>query len=377
MSLPEKRAHDLGIPGLRLARNSLELPRGLSYEDWQGVVLQLAKWYESIEWWVGDALAYGENEYGECYWQIEHALQEAGFTRTRGTLWNYASVSRRVPPSLRNEELSWSHHLEVAKIKDPDRQRDLLRRAAENGWKVRRLRAEVNRPVPLNPGAPAEGERYRLIAADITQLGIELDPGSVDVIVTDPPYSAEYLWVYSDLGRVAARVLKPGGRAYVMVGHFYLPQVLDSLTAHLGYFWALCYWTPGASPRVWHRPFVQQWKPVLVFVNGEPSEYRGPQHITDFVRSDAPEKGAHRWQQSLSGMEALLDVAALPGETVLDPFCGSGTTGIAALQHGCDFIGADVEQSAVDTTAARLSETATLLEAQDLVDAGEATWVEP
>lgn len=34
-----------------------------------------------------------------------------------------------------------------------------------------------------------------------------------------------------------------------------------------------------------------------------------------------------------------------PGGLVVDPFAGSGTTGVAALAHGCDFIG--IEREAV------------------------------
>lgn len=49
-----------------------------------------------------------------------------------------------------------------------------------------------------------------------------------------------------------------------------------------------------------------------------------------------------------------------PGETVLDPFVGSGSTGVAALRNGRNFIGGDIKQSAVDHSRARfLSNAAT------------------
>lgn len=44
-----------------------------------------------------------------------------------------------------------------------------------------------------------------------------------------------------------------------------------------------------------------------------------------------------------------------PGGTVLDPFCGSGTTGAAALASGRQFIGVDVRQSQVALSARRLA----------------------
>jgi site-specific DNA-methyltransferase (adenine-specific) len=33
----------------------------------------------------------------------------------------------------------------------------------------------------------------------------------------------------------------------------------------------------------------------------------------------------------------------LPGQSILDPFCGAGTTGIAAVKHGCLFDGIEID----------------------------------
>ena len=57
--------------------------------------------------------------------------------------------------------------------------------------------------------------------------------------------------------------------------------------------------------------------------------------------------------------EALLDRIVLAstnrGDTILDPFCGSGTTGVAALRHGRNFIGIDMDKTYLyDITENRL-----------------------
>ncbi|MET9259475.1 DNA methyltransferase [Amycolatopsis sp. NPDC004079] len=44
---------------------------------------------------------------------------------------------------------------------------------------------------------------------------------------------------------------------------------------------------------------------------------------------------------------------------VLDPFCGSGTTGIAALEHGCSFVGIDLDPACHDLARRRLTGGAT------------------
>jgi len=43
-------------------------------------------------------------------------------------------------------------------------------------------------------------------------------------------------------------------------------------------------------------------------------------------------------------MRWLIETATKPGDTVLDPYMGSGTTGVAALQAGRRFIGIEIEE---------------------------------
>jgi hypothetical protein len=50
-----------------------------------------------------------------------------------------------------------------------------------------------------------------------------------------------------------------------------------------------------------------------------------------------------------------------PGGTVCDPFCGSGTTGKAAVQHGRKFLGCDIRESQVNLTKRRLREVQQVL----------------
>ena len=202
----------------------------------------------------------------------------------------------------------------------------------------------------LATALPDVGERYRLMCCDL--LAADIAPDSVDCIVTDPPYPEEFLPCYGKLAELAARVLKPGGSLLAMAGHMYLPRVMAELEREgLAYHWTLAYMVPGQSARVWVRRVMQEWKPVLWFVKGE---YAGPT-VGDAVKSEVRDKGHHHWGQSESGMAALVEKFTRPGDVVLDPFLGGGTTGIAALKLDRRFVGVDVDAECIVTTKARIA----------------------
>ena len=179
-------------------------------------------------------------------------------------------------------------------------------------------------------------------------------PELVDVIITDPPYPKEFLPLWSVLAKKANDWLKPGGLLVAMSGQVYLDQVYAMLSEHLDYYWTACYHTPGQPTPLRQVNVNTTWKPLLIYKrSGE--KYSG-RIFGDFMKSDQNEKDFHKWGQSVSGMEAILERFALPGQTVLDPFCGAGTTGVAAIKRGCKFYGCELEQENVSISIARISE---------------------
>jgi len=183
---------------------------------------------------------------------------------------------------------------------------------------------------------------YQLIHADFNTA--TLDP--VDIIITDPPYGKEYLHLYEQLAIKATEFLKPNGSLLVMTGQSYLPEILYSMGKHIKYHWMLAYLTPGGqSAQLWQRKVNTFWKPVLWFINGEYlSDWTG-----DVVKSNPNDndKRFHEWGQSESGMADIIEKFTYPGETILDPFLGGGTTGIVAVQKGRNFIGIDNDEAAI------------------------------
>ena len=64
--------------------------------------------------------------------------------------------------------------------------------------------------------------------------------------------------------------------------------------------------------------------------------------------------GNHPTQKPLELMKRLIALCTKGGDLVLDPFCGSGTTGVACAQLGRSFIGVDLDQSYLDLAAKRI-----------------------
>lgn len=179
-----------------------------------------------------------------------------------------------------------------------------------------------------------------------TQLG-DLD-GQVDAVITDPPYPSEFLDEFDALGELAARILKPTGLLVAMVGQTHLPAYLERLSNHLDYRWCGAYLTDGPATRVHGRSVGTKWKPLLIF--------GGEAFITqDVLESSAQDKDHHEWGQSESGMGAIVKAFTKPGQLVVDPFLGAGTTAVVCQDLERRFVGCDVDAAAVQESLDRLA----------------------
>jgi hypothetical protein len=170
------RNHNLlAIPkGIEVSPVGLKITARLSYEQWEDMVGGLQRIHRSILWLIGDALCYGEQRWGEKYSQ---AIEATGYAVQ--TLMNAKWVSSRVEFSYRKENLSWTHHLQVAAL-EPDEQRRFLQEAVDHDWGVQELRAAVRlfkEPEPKidwqevrdPPDVSVDGEEYEEVGEQIFQ----------------------------------------------------------------------------------------------------------------------------------------------------------------------------------------------------------------
>lgn len=118
----------------------LELAPDLELKDWLSIGSQLMEVGSAYQWLIGDWLNYGQRKYGEKY---AIACDEMGIAYQ--TAANWASIAGRIEFSRRRENLSFSHHAEVADLDSPKEQNKWLEKAEQGKWSVADLRENMRK----------------------------------------------------------------------------------------------------------------------------------------------------------------------------------------------------------------------------------------
>lgn len=236
----------------------------------------------------------------------------------------------------------------------------------------------------------------RIFCKDSRDLS-ELPDNSVHLMVTSPPYNVgkdydgdlsldEYLDVLRGVFAETFRVLVPGGRACVNVANVgrrpYIPlhafiitdmlkigfrmrgEIIWNKAASSGGSTAWGSWMSASNPTLRD---VHEY--ILVFSKG-PFGRRGKgkkstigrDEFLEFTRSiwkfqaESARRVGHPAPFPIELPHRLIQLYSFADEVVLDPFCGSGTTCIAALKSGRHFVGYDIVEEYVDLSCRRVEE---------------------
>jgi hypothetical protein len=179
----------------------------------------------------------------------------------------------------------------------------------------------------------------------------DIPNGSVDCIITDPPYPYEFIECWGRLSGFAKRVLKPHGFCIAYSGQMYLPEVMQRMSENLDYYWTFAVYHEGQTQIINGINLICRWKPVLIFQNGKK---KIENTFQDYFISEQREKTGHDWQQSQSGVAYLIEMFTKPNDLIMDPFAGSGTTMIVAKQKGRRVKGSEIDEQTYNIARANL-----------------------
>lgn len=235
-------------------------------------------------------------------------------------------------------------------------------------------------------------EGIRLLNGDCLDTMRSLQNGSVDLVLTDPPYNLGLFmkgrgthlkamrannfvsagwddlepdaWARSMDAFLAeaARVTRKGGSMVVFMAVIKLETFIALAQSHGFYYKTTGTWhKTNPMPRNMDLHFVNSTETWLYFVNGARcgTFNNNGKAVHDFFESPvAPVSerrcGKHPTQKPLAVMEWLVRTLSDPGDLVLDPFMGSGSTGVAAQALGRRFTGIELDEGYFDVAARRM-----------------------
>ena len=184
---------------------------------------------------------------------------------------------------------------------------------------------------------------------------------SVDLILTDLPYSVDYVELYRALSKLAGRVLKKDGIASLvcMTGYGALPEIMSALHTdkRLCYNWTLTTIFPRRSSNLGWIGVSSFAKPVIHMTCG--TRYKGEIYSDLITASPANKTRQIEWEQPLDVFDELAKRFVQRGDSVvLDPCCGAGTSLLAGLRTGscAKVIGTDIKGECVKISKRRIDE---------------------
>lgn len=275
------------------------------------------------------------------------------------------------------------------------------RRIIARDHKSRQLKAALRRLPP----AAEEGKDWKVIAGDCIEALEAMPARSARLVFADPPYNigidygrgtrADLLpedafaaWCDRWIGE-CARILADDGAIFLMISGYWLADAEMILRGACD--------SPSMHRRnviVWHETFgnynpenfTECWRPILYYTKSRtdfvwhgdqvliPSDRQAkyndarasaggkvPSNVWTFPRlvdNAAERMPGFPTQVPQALIERIVLAASDPGDLVVDPFTGSGTTGAAAVRHHRRFLGMELEKRNVAFARARIASAA-------------------
>jgi DNA modification methylase len=215
-------------------------------------------------------------------------------------------------------------------------------------------------PGPAAPALP----RHSVLHGDCIEVMATLTAASVDLVLTDPPYVCRYRsrtgqtvlnddrtdWLLPAFAEVA-RLMKPEALCVSFYGWQHADTFLHA-------------WRAAGLKPVGHLVFPKRYgssrgtfearhEQAYVLAKGRTPRISKP--IPDVLPWAYTGNTLHPTQKPLEALSPIIAALTEPGQLVLDPFCGSGSTLVAAKTLGRDSIGIELDAGYVRTARERIT----------------------
>lgn len=211
------------------------------------------------------------------------------------------------------------------------------------------------------------------------------DDLKVDHIITDPPYNISKENNFSTMKNAErrgvdfgewdkefdlynwiskyAKLIKPGGTFIIFTSYRFISYVIDALESDEDIVVkdVLKWIKSNPMPRNINRRYVQDTEfAVWAVKKGDKWTFNKPEEVS-YLRAEfhtpvvsGKERTSHPTQKSENLMESIIKIHTNENDCILDPFMGSGSTGVAATQLNRRFIGVEIDKDYYNISCERI-----------------------
>ena len=260
-------------------------------------------------------------------------------------------------------------------------------------------KASYGKAAPYSVYYDDPAHNVRLLKGDCVEILRRARENSVDMIFADPPYFLSNGGITCHAGKMVSvnkgkwdkskgveenhkfnlewlkacrRVLKPNGTIWVS-GTTHIIYSIGFAMQELGYkvLNDIVWYKRNAPPNLSCRYFTHSTEIVLWAAKNTKSKHhfdyqlmkkinQGKQmrNVWEMGSTQKEEKkfGKHPTQKPLELLKRIVLASTKEGDLVLDPFCGSSTTGVAAAILNRKYVGIDLEEEYLNLSKRRLHE---------------------
>lgn len=231
----------------------------------------------------------------------------------------------------------------------------------------------------------SSGKAWEMHHGDSRQLMKQIPDNSIDFICTDPPYNLgqystgniELNW-RADFNNDLAdwdqqtlspeewrdeflRVLKPKGNIFIFTSYNLLGKWHEVFDPVFDTFQFMVWHKTNPAPKFRKAGFLNSCELIICLWNkghtwnfGKQSEMHNFIETPICMGNERLKDPKHPTQKPLKVMRKLIELASNPGDTILDPFAGVASTGVAAIELDRRFIGVELDMPYYQASVERL-----------------------
>ena len=193
-----------------------------------------------------------------------------------------------------------------------------------------------------------------LYQGDCLEIMKSIPDKSIDAVITDPPYGighkdldwdkVDYSKLLNNIMPIFIEKLRDDTRIVMYSPKKRLYEMKEILS---GYQFDICVQAKNFANYRQNLGYIDSWQPIIIVRNGNPRRIGGRNwfvvNSANTSKNNNNPRNLHPSGKDIDAMVHLVKWTTKENDTILDPFMGSGTTGVACVQTGRNFIGIEID----------------------------------